>query len=248
MISFQDNFSKQADIYSKYRPAYPYAMYDYLSSLCSSHQLVWDCGTGNGQAAISLASFFEKVYATDPSEAQIRNSFPHSRVIYTVEAAESVSLPNDSVDLITCANALHWFQLEEFFAEVTRVSKPGCVLAVWCYGIPAISEKIDKIIQDFHDNTLNEYWRAENRLVEKEYRDIRFPFEPVDKIFYSEKLFDLNDLICYLNTWSATQRFITENGFNPTHELKEELKEVWEDENEVKKISWKIILKVGTVK
>ena len=53
--AFKDHFSVQAEDYSVYRPEYPPEMYAWLASLCDEKKLVWDCGTGNGQAAALFA-------------------------------------------------------------------------------------------------------------------------------------------------------------------------------------------------
>jgi SAM-dependent methyltransferase len=248
MAAFKDYFSKQSDIYLKFRPRYPDALYAYLSSLTNEHKLAWDCGTGNGQAAIGLADFYEKVIATDPSEQQIKNAIANEKIIYSVEKAENNSLQSNSVDLITIANALHWFDFDVFFKEAKRVLKKDGIIAAWSYFLPAISPEIDKIIAHYHFQTLDDYWLAENRIVEKGYATIPFPFELISSPqFYYEKEMKLDELTGYLNTWSATQRFIERNGFNPTEELSDELKEFWKEAS-TKKVTWKLILKVGRMK
>jgi len=247
MERFKDFFSKQSDIYVKYRPLYPPRLYDYLAELTAEHHLAWDCGTGNGQAAIGLASHFDKVVATDPSEKQIENAIAHPKVEYRVEKAEQSGLSESSVDLVTVANALHWFDFSTFYDEVRRVSKRDAIFAAWACPTPYIEPEIDKIIFDYHDRVLNDYWRAENRLVENEYRDIPFPFDPiVTPTFSIEKTTDLDDLMGYLNTWSATQRYIEQNGINPTETIHEKIKRLWDDGSE-KKLVWHLTLKVGRV-
>jgi len=247
MITFKDNFSQQSDIYVKYRPQYPVELYSFLSSLTEGHELVWDCGTGNGQAAVGLAAFYDRVVATDPSEQQIINALPHDRVQYAVEKAEQTSLPDHCADMVTIANALHWFDLDVFYREVRRVLKPGGVVAAWAYGIPTIEPAVDALLHKFHFGILDSYWRPENRLVEQEYRTIAFPFEQVVcPGSYSEKMMSVTDMIGYLNTWSAVQRFINEQQYNPTDQLAEELRRIWQEE-EVKTVRWKLILKAGRV-
>ncbi|MCD6017067.1 MAG: methyltransferase protein [Bacteroidetes bacterium] len=248
MSSFKDNFSKQADIYIKYRPLYPTAVYSFLSSLTVEHELALDCGTGNGQAAIGLTAFYKKVIATDPSEQQIKNCLPDKNITYLVEKAEQTSLLPNSVDLITIANALHWFDFDIFYEEAKRVLKNNGVIAAWTMSLPSISPEIDPIIRRFHDYTVDAYWQPENRLVEKEYTTIPFPFQIISSPeFYSEKEMDLDELIGYLNTWSATQRFITDRQFNPTEQLKKELMSLWPDSSSKKKLTWRLIVKVGRV-
>lgn len=248
MQPFKDNFSKQSDIYLKYRPLYPTELYAYLASIVSSHALVWDCGTGNGQAAIGLADFFNLVYATDPSEQQIGNCIVNDKVIYKVEKAEKTSLESNSIDMVTVANALHWFDLDGFFNEACRVLKPNGIIAVWAYGNPTVSPEIDSIVQHYHDVVLNDYWLPENRLVEKGYTTISFPYEILETpAFHCVKNMNREDFIGLLNTWSATQRYINVNKINPTDQVDRELCKYWPDANEEKEIAWNLVLKVGRV-
>ncbi|MDX1672399.1 MAG: class I SAM-dependent methyltransferase, partial [Balneolaceae bacterium] len=177
MTDFKDQFSKQSNAYKKYRPSYPDALFEYLSTLTEEHELAWDSGTGNGQAAFSLVDFYTDVYATDPSEEQIENATPHPNITYRVERAEDCSLDDASVDLVTVAQALHWFDFYAFYAEVKRVLKEGGVFAAWTYGRPSINRNIDGLIRYFHDELLEGYWRYENRLVDLEYVTLPFPFK-----------------------------------------------------------------------
>ena len=246
MDNFKDNFSKHSDIYLKYRPHYPVGLFSYLSSLTAQHDLAWDCGTGNGQAAIALTGFYDIVVATDPSGQQINNAIPHHKVCYKVEKAEHSSIPSHTADLLTIANALHWFDFDLFYKEANRVLKPGGIIAAWCYEVPTISPAINPILRHYHDHTLNNYWQPENRLVEKGYATLTFPYDIIDApIFYCEKDMCLDDLIGYLNTWSATQRHIAATGTNPTNELKVMLEKVWGDAKTIKNVSWRLFLKVG---
>jgi ubiquinone/menaquinone biosynthesis C-methylase UbiE len=247
MMIFKDNFSKQSDIYVKYRPHYPTELYSYLSSLTEKHELAWDCGTGNGQAAVGLSAFYNEIIATDPSEQQIKNCLPNQRVKYLVEKAESSSIQSNSADLLTVANALHWFDFGAFYKEAMRVLKKNGIIAAWTYRLPVISPEADKIVEQYHYRTLNGYWLPENGLVEKEYATIPFPFKQISSPeFFCEKVMDLKDFIGYLNTWSATQRFIQENKFNPTEPLEKELSDVWDTDSK-KQVTWRLILKVGKV-
>jgi SAM-dependent methyltransferase len=248
MANFKDNFSRQSDIYAKYRPHYPKELYAYLASLTNEHELAWDCGTGNGHAAIDLANFYNKVIATDPSEQQIRNAFPNQKVIYKVEKAEANSLATGSADIITVANALHWFDFDAFYKEAVRVLKNNGIVAAWSYRIPNISPQIDRIVNDFNDKILDDYWRAENRLVDNEYKTIPFPFPEIESpLFFSERKMTLEDFIGYLNTWSATQRYISQHGTNPTDLVKDKLSQVWKEGDIEKTLRWKLVLKVGRV-
>jgi ubiquinone/menaquinone biosynthesis C-methylase UbiE len=245
-ITFKDHFSQQSDIYARYRPQYPQELYAYLASLTEAHHVAWDCGTGNGQAATGLAAFYEKVVATDPSEQQIKNSQPHERVEYLVEKAEQTSIVSHSVDLVTVANALHWFDFEAFYKEARRVLKSNGVIAAWAYALPIISPEMDKIVKYIHYDILGTYWLAENQLVQDGYVNVPFPFGQIAApTFYCEKAMSLEDFRGYLNTWSAMQRFINKNNYNPLDKLGDELAAAWGDWE--KGVRWKLILKVGRV-
>src|SRR5690349_15303419 len=130
---FHDHFSGLASRYADFRPHYPAALFDYLAALVPGNAQVWDCAAGNGQASIDLAQRFSKVIATDASPEQIASATARHNVEYRVALAEQSGLADTSVDLVTVAQALHWFDLNRFFAEVQRVLKPGGVLAIWTY-------------------------------------------------------------------------------------------------------------------
>lgn len=246
MNSFKDHFSKQAEIYVQYRPTYPKELYDYLASLTKDHVLAWDCGTGNGQSALQLAEFYENVYASDPSEQQIKNAILHSQINYRVESAEQTALEDQSVDLITVAQAIHWFDFDRFYAEVKRVLKSDGIIAVWAYSFPDISPELDPIIRNFHDNVVGEFWQKENRMIENEYVDVPFPFELIAApAFQIRKQWTLKELLGYFRSWSATQKYIDKYAENPLESLGIELAKHWGNESTPREIIWKLILKVG---
>src|SRR5882724_4468735 len=119
----KDLFSKQAEVYARYRPHYPPELFDYILQFVEQKDQVWDCATGNGQAAVELAKHFKHVFATDISEKQILQAVPRENIEYSVASAESSGLPAASCDLITVAQAYHWFNFETFREEASRVGK-----------------------------------------------------------------------------------------------------------------------------
>ncbi|MDP2686237.1 MAG: class I SAM-dependent methyltransferase [Aequorivita sp.] len=246
MENFKDNFSKQSDVYQRYRPSYPKKLFEYLSNLSKANELAWDCATGNGQSAIGLVDYFEKVFATDPSGQQISNAVSHPKIIYRVEKAENSSLENNSVDLITVAQALHWFDFEKFYSEVRRVLKPNGIIAVWTYGLPKISSKIDQLILHFHDNIVGEFWQKENLLVSEEYKTIPFPFREIETpAFQFQREIAPEDLKGLFFSWSATQRYLEQSRKNPVLEIENDLQKLWKKEEETKLATWNIFLKAG---
>src|SRR5947209_15554910 len=105
----KDLFSSQADVYAKYRPTYPQELFDYILRFVKERESVWDCATGNGQAANVLANYFQTVEATDISEAQLKNAVKKENIYYQICPAERTPFADNSFDLITVATAYHWF-------------------------------------------------------------------------------------------------------------------------------------------
>jgi ubiquinone/menaquinone biosynthesis C-methylase UbiE len=246
MASFKDYFSSHAGIYATARPDYPDELYEYLSGLCARHDLVWDCATGNGQAAVALAKYFNRVIATDASKEQIGLAKPTPKVEYAVAPAENSGLPDASADLITVATAMHWFNFDAFFKEVDRVLKPDGVLAAWSYFSPTVTAEIDAVIERYHDEILVDYWPAEvKKYVAKGYRDLPFPYPVMPSPdFTIQRNWDMRQFLQHLLSWSGTQNYIKANNHNPLEDLIPQLEQVW-DPTETKTVSWKIFLKVG---
>lgn len=226
--SFSDHFSTQSKTYAEFRPEYPPAVFAWLNGLCKAHDLCWDVATGNGQAAKELARFFSRVYASDASEKQIAQSMPRENIHYAVEPAEKTSLESASVDLVTVAQAIHWFDHAKFYAEVKRVAKPGGVLAAWGYGLQAIHPAIDDIVHKYYSYIVGAYWPPERVLVEQHYKTLPFPFKEIAAPDFSiVDNYSLEQLMGYLESWSSTQRFIKERGENPMRLIAADLKKAW---------------------
>src|SRR5690242_14801535 len=177
----KDNFSRQAADYAKYRPDYPSSLFDFILSKVQDRNSAWDCATGNGQTAKMLANYFQKVYATDISQKQLDNAVSANNIIYEMQPAESTSFEDNSFDLVTVSQALHWLQFDRFYAEVNRVTKNNGWIAVWTYSLPAISSEIDRIIDhEFYKAVIGPYWDAERKHVDAHYTTIPFPFKEIE--------------------------------------------------------------------
>jgi len=241
----KDNFSTQSAEYSIYRPTYPKELYDYLFSLVDNKDTAWDCATGNGQVARILANDFREVYATDISENQLKNALQLPNITYRIEPAEQTSVGNNSFDLITVAQAIHWFNFEAFYAEVKRTLKPNGLFAVIGYGVMFIDKKVDKSIHKLYEDILGKYWDAERRYIEEGYKTIPFPFEEIIAPHFQIKTnWNFNQMIGYLNTWSSLQHYKKANDRNPLEYMFTELKEAWGDDAE-KDVHFPILLRVG---
>jgi ubiquinone/menaquinone biosynthesis C-methylase UbiE len=173
----KDHFGRVAGEYATFRPHYPDTLYQWLASIAPNHRLAWDAGTGNGQAAVALADYFSRVLATDFSVGQIGQAIAHPRIEYRVAPAEQSGLDDQSADLVTVAQALHWFDIPAFFTEVERVLVPSGVVAAWTYGVVhADSTETDQILNDFYYREIGPWWPENRRLVEEGYQTIAFPF------------------------------------------------------------------------
>ena len=247
MSQFHDHFSGVAARYADFRPHYPAELFDYLATLVPADALVWDCAAGNGQATEDLAQRFTRVVATDASAEQIASARPRPGVEYRVAPAEESGLASQSVGLITVAQALHWFDLEKFYAEADRILVPGGIFAVWAYGITVVEgEEINAAVQHFYGHTLDECWPPERRLVESGYRTLPFPFCEIDPpAFRMETRWTLAQLTGYFSTWSAVSRYIKQHGQNPVEPLTETLLPLWGDAETPRLVVWPLSPRVS---
>lgn len=248
MKESKDNFSAQSGIYAAHRPGYPPALFDWLFSQCTDFHAAWDCATGNGQAAINIAPRFEIIYATDLSIKQLENSVKADNIDYRVEKAELSTLPDNSVNLITVAQALHWFDHEAFFKEVERVACDNALFAAWGYDLLSVDNgDINKILRHFHDDITGPYWDSERKHVDEHYLNIHIPFEVIDCPLYSYKVgWQVERLIGYLNTWSSVQHYIKVHGNNPVELISEQLRALWGDSE--REVSFPIFMKAARIK
>jgi SAM-dependent methyltransferase len=244
-VSFKDHFSKQAAGYAKFRPQYPQKLFDYLGSIAPSRQLAWDCGTGNGQAAVGLASVFDRVIATDASEEQIANAQAHKLVDYCVAPAENSGIGSKTFDLIMVAQALHWFDLDRFYGEVRRVLKNNGVFAASAYNLLHVEPAIDLAVNRYYYEVVGPFWPPERKLVEQ-FAHLPFPFREIDvPKFEMTAQWNLDHLLGYLQTWSSTQRFMAAHASDPLEQIIDELRAAWGDSEQARNVTWPLVLRVG---
>lgn len=242
--TFKDHFSAHADAYARYRPDYPPALFAWLGEIAPSRGRAWDCATGSGQAAVALAEHFAEVIATDASETQVRSAFPHPRVAYRVAPAEQLGIEDASVDAITVAQAVHWFDIPAFYREAERVLKPGGVLAVWAYAVFASTPEIDRLVDRLYRDIVGPYWPPDRGMIERGYEEVQLPFDAIDPPpFAMEKDWTLDDAIGYLGTWSATRGYIAAHGHDPVALVRDELADAWG--GGAQRVRWPLFLKVA---
>ena len=229
-MEFKDHFSGHAADYASHRPTYPGELFEFLAGLVPRRSLAWDSATGSGQAAVALAGWFDRVIGTDASAQQIASAAcVPGNLELRVAKAEDSGLPDRSVDLVTVAQALHWFDFAAFYAEVRRVLAPGGALAVWCYELTRVSPEVDVIIDRFYRGKINAFWPPERGHIESGYREIPFPFQQVVDVpeFSMAVEWTADDLLNYLQTWSAVRRYIAVLGDDPVGDLEPELQAAW---------------------
>jgi len=245
---FADHFSAVSAGYAAFRPRYPDALFDLLADAAPARKAAWDCATGSGQAAVGLARHFARVFATDASEEQIAHATQHPRVTYGVARAEASGLDARSVDLVTAAQAVHWFDRPRFWAEARRVLRPGGVVAVWTYWFLSIAPELDTIVRRFYSDIVGPFWPPERKLTEDRYRTIEFPFaEFAVPEFTIEQRLTLEGVAGYIRTWSATRGFIKARGHDPVDALITELAPVWGDPATPRLARWPVAVRAGRI-
>jgi SAM-dependent methyltransferase len=247
MRGFADHFSRLSARYAAYRPRYPAGLFDAIAAACSRCGRLWDCATGTGQAAVPLARRFDAVLATDASARQVRSAATHPRVRYAVCLAEAAPLPDRWADVVTVAQALHWLELPQFYAEVRRVLGPGGVFIAWTYATHRVDGgPIDGIVEDFYENVVGPYWSPERRLVETAYRTLDFPF--AEFTLASPPMVEdwtLAQLVGYISTWSAVARYREVTGDDPLPLLQARLASHWGDPEARRRVEWPIAVRAG---
>lgn len=243
-MKFQDHFSNQAAIYAQSRPTYPVALFDELARLAPSRSLAWDCGTGNGQAAVALAVHFQRVIATEPSETQLAAATPHARVVYLRSAELAPTVRAGTVDLVTAAQAAHWFDRPKFYAEVKRVLRPGGIVALWSYWLARVTPEIDRVIDRFYTETTGPFWPPERVHIENRYHDFEFPFTELHfPPLTITRDWTAEELTAFLASWSAVDRYRRARGEDPIPAVTSALRTAWGDGKRT--VSWEIFGRIG---
>ena len=181
-----------------------------------------------------MAAHFSVVHATDVAPEQVAAARPHPRVQYSVAPAEHSGLPAASVDLVTVAQALHWFDVPAFYAEARHVARAGAVLAVWNYPRPRfVDAALDGLFLEFYSGVVGPYWPPERRHIEANYSTLPpFPeelgFEELPHPQFGLALeWGLEQVLGYVSSWSATARYRKDRGGDPVPLLRESLQPQW---------------------
>jgi SAM-dependent methyltransferase len=244
-LSAVSHFSRVAGAYAAYRPRYPGALFDWAAEIAGATELAWDSGAGTGQATEDLARRFRRVVATDASREQLKAGAGGPNVALWVATAERSALRGGRVDLVAVAQALHWFELETFYAEVHRVLRPSGALLAWCYADPRLDGPAGAVLDRFAD-AMRPWWPPQRLMVDSGYRNIPFPFDELAcPALPMTADWPLDVLLGYLGTWSAAGAYRRAYGTDPVALVRPELAEVWGDPDAAQRVSWTLALRAG---
>lgn len=244
--TFADHFSGHAADYARSRPTYPAELFAWLADQSPATRVAWDCGTGNGQAAVRLAERFDRVVATDGSADQLAQAEPRENVEYVEALADDVPIESNSVDLSACAQAAHWFDPDRYYAEVERVSTRGALFAAWCYSLFQVDTRVNIIIDRLYGQIVGDFWPQRRRHIETQYRQLPMPFEPIEAPrFDMRHEWTFEDVCNYLRTWSAVVRYKEANGVDPIETISTDLRNAWGDDRRL--VVWPIAIRAGRV-
>ncbi|OHX64105.1 class I SAM-dependent methyltransferase [Flammeovirga pacifica] len=242
-----DRFTTTSSTYKKFRPKYPEALFDTIYKYIKDTSATLDCGTGNGQAARYLAKKFDHVIGIDISKNQINNAVSEKNIWYIESRAEKTKFKDEYFDLITIAQAAHWFDLELFNNEAHRLLKTDGVIAYFGYNLFKVNNEIDEMIRYFYYEVIGPYWDKERKILENEYKDIPFSFTEVKEVSDVDMIvkWDLEQLYGYLHTWTSVQTFLKSNPtVDPVADLMKKLTPIW-GEKEKREVVFPVFLKIG---
>jgi len=245
----KDLFSKQASAYAKYRPSYQPALVDYILGFVSEKKHAWDCATGNGQAAVLLSPWFEKITATDISEKQLQLAVKKDNIFYSVGKATPTDFPDNHFDLVTVAQAYHWLPFEPFEKEVKRVSKPGGIIAVWGYNIPVCDNPdLNILFNYFYKDIIGPYWDTERKYVDDYYKTVPFNFEELPSPAFSiDVQWNMEDLLGYFNSWSSVMNYIKKHQHNPVDDISGKISASWQNPGSSIPFRFPLFMRIGRI-
>ena len=247
---FEQLFSRQAAGYAASRPDYPSALIEFVAGCAARRRWAWDCATGSGQAALPLSAYFDRVIASDASPRQLGHAHRGPRIDYVAAAAEASGIADHAIDLVTVAQALHWFDRDRFYAEVRRVLAPGGVIAVWSYGDPRVADDtaLDAALMQFNTGFLGAYWPPDRGLVGEGYRALPFPFaERSSPAFSIEREWTRPELAAYMRSWSSRARYLERHGTDPVDGFERDVQPLWGAPASRHRIVWPVTVRVGGV-
>lgn len=241
-------FDRGGQRYAQFRPEYPDELADFLARIAPARKLAVDVGCGTGQLSVHLARSFDAVVGLDPSQDQIVNAAAEDNVRYLCAPAEKLPLPDGCADLITAAQAAHWFDLPAFYGESRRIGAPGSVLALVSYGVMVLDEELRGRFTRFYHDEIGPFWPPERKLVDSGYAGIDFPFAPMKTPeLQIRKDWDLEQLLGYISTWSAVRRAKEAGRDAILKNFADDLAARWGEPMRTRPVAWPINMRVGSL-
>ncbi len=187
-------------------------------------------------------------YLASLSPKQLSQAKPHPQIRYSVQLAEETTFADNSFSLITVAQALHWFNFEQFWPEVQRLLKPGGIFAAWSYGFPELEPQLDVILQTQLLDLLKPYWAPQNQLAIDGYQTIVLPLQELEApAFRLAPQWILTQVLAYFQTSSATKKAIAQEGETFWEQFATMFEQAWRNVSTPKAISMNISLRITQV-
>lgn len=212
-------FTDRVGDYVRYRPGYPAALLDLLRIECGlgAATVVADVGSGTGILTRMLLAEGARVEAIEPNavmRAAAESALSRESRFRSIDAsAEETSLESKSVDLVTAAQAFHWFNRSRVRAEFERILKPrGWVALVW-------NDRKETPLNRDYEDMLERFApayasvRERDRAAEADIRSFFAPETPRRATFDNEQRFDEAGLLGRL----ASSSYVPREG-QPGHE------------------------------
>ncbi|MEO0675806.1 MAG: methyltransferase domain-containing protein [Pseudomonadota bacterium] len=176
-------------------------------------------GCGNRVRASSPCPhpLFDQVHASDLDTDQFAAAPHHPAITYHQGAAHASGLAPASVDAITVATALHWFDFDLFWPEVTRVAAPGALFAAWTYQLPTGDHDVQTHMLDPIMAVIDPYWSQRNRLSWQGYDRAwtGMPFATMAApAFACDLTWTPRQLLAFIKSWSAYIRAVDDGHSN----------------------------------
>lgn len=152
-----------------------------------------------------------------------------------------------SVDLITAAQAVHWFDLPRFYMEARRVARPRGVIAILGYGVTVVDGPLGAIVDDFYSRVLDRWWPPERKHIETGYRHLDFPFAELEPPEIEMAVqWSVDQLLGYVSTWSAVRGMEKAEGPAAMERFSAGVREAW-GSGKTRRVSWPLVMRVGRV-
>ena len=213
---------------------------------------------------LQLAKIYKNVIATDTSPKQLEFAIKLPNIRYqltpptmSITELEQNVATQSSVDLVTIAAALHWFDLPQFYKQVKWVlKKPNGVIAAWTYTMPEINESVGAVFKPFDTVDCEPFWEPQRKLVDNKYMSIDFPFEPVDGVdntgpfdqFVLEKVMNLDNYFTFIRSCSGYQTAKDKGVELLTDNVIDKFKVAWNVDGQSQKVArFPIYLRIGQV-